>query len=211
VRFLLTRRATTLVVLLAVLVAGLVPGAAAAETSRYQMTGLTAGADFYGFPPGAECWYSEVHLYASSQAFSGSGGSSSSVYATMSIYLNCGSYYKTGYAGADVPVLASTKSLATARLQGTFTGALYNYGTNEQEPITLAVDVGWTATAAAVTTKSSTTTSGDYYKVKVKMKGTSRWATASGTVLLGDVNLTPQETTSGLLTSSESMTVEIVH
>ena len=161
---------------LALLLAAVLPmGVRSASATSISVTHFSNGyasAQWYQSSP---CSYSNVYVQAATKT----QGGGPTIWVYIYGYNWCTSEYFS--LGTSAPITGSfnvSRKATDASLNTTV--HVYNYATNSQVPLTLALN--WTNTSAPVTTKNSYTVSYPGYRSSTTLDGTQASAQATGSI-----------------------------
>jgi hypothetical protein len=192
------------IALIAVLLAAGFPSTAAAKTAVYRIstTGLNVTANFDG---NDECGATYAYVFASNGTYKDSvTGKTGTSLASLSIYRYdyCLGSYFSGYGQVDLSngQLTVANQLGLATLQANVPVSDYYTGST----VTFSLALTWTATAGSVTSKSkSSATYEDGTKISYQSSGTSRQASASGSILAETINFSASPSNYALIDSTK--------
>lgn len=203
------RRNLCLIGLAATLTLGLVPTAASAENYHYQFRGNSAYASFAS-SDGCVVTWTDVSLYESryhtppgppQQSAPGLG-----VYVISYDYCQY-RYLNEIYSFAELPAGSFSFGGGLQSAQVNATLEAYDYATGSTVPVT--INVTWDGVGEASQSSSHNRWSSPNYKAMWRSKGTVRDASASGSVVVGTVNMTPDPSVWANLSSAQSGSITI--
>jgi hypothetical protein len=181
------------------------------ETSGSQVRFRGKGAQAF-FSSGSECVSTNVQIQASLGSFKeGSGAPSRDPAAVVFIdrYDSCTDTYLSSIAAfsTDGVALQVDNRLTAASLQVTITGVDFVTGAD----VVVQVDLDWTGTGTLFTTSQKTREKIPGGMLIWHFMGKQRGATASGTVSLDGVNLTPEPIESAFIFDARSSALTVEH
>ncbi|HEY9693108.1 MAG TPA: hypothetical protein V6D15_12930 [Oculatellaceae cyanobacterium] len=179
--------------------------AMAATTSRYQVKGENAYADFY---QSDECNYTGVSVFAADSVTKTSGAPTTQKEAYLSYwkYNFCTGVSSGGYGSSNNFTSTLNKQLDTANLTGTFTLTDYSTGTTKNAD----VNINWTGTGDISRGNSHYHYQGAGYSSNYRSIGSYRQANVSGSVTVDGTNIVTGLNGYGGLNSSTSASLEII-
>jgi hypothetical protein len=205
------RRNLCVLALLALITAALLPSVARAETTVSRFKGISAYASFTSIDPtGCIYSYTDVSVYENVSRTSGSSSEYSVAYAYFFQYDYCQNLYLNDFYGSAnlAPNAFDTRGkLRSAHLVTTMD--VYSYQTNSTFQV--SIDLTWTGVGDIVRGNSHYRTSYPNYKIMSHQVGSSSAANVTGTVLLGDTNLTPQPSDYATLYENQNGSVVVTH
>jgi hypothetical protein len=206
------RRNLCVLALLALMTAAILPSVAHAETVVSHFKGITAYATFWSLDPtGCISTYTDVSVYESiyRNPPENSGGYAV-VYLGIYRYDYCQNLYLNeayGYANLAEGAFDTRGKLQTARLVTTLEA--YDWVTDTTAPV--SVDLTWTGTGDV--SRGGYNSRGNYanYRYMSHSVGSNRPASLAGSVVFGDINLTPDSSSWASLSESQSGSVTTSH
>ncbi|MGB3206412.1 MAG: hypothetical protein WBB28_15600 [Crinalium sp.] len=180
--------------------------AMAATTSKYQVKGENAYADFYKFD---ECSQTGVSVFGANNVTKNSPGSPTTQKDAYLYYWNynfCTGAASSGYGSSTDFTFTADKQLNSASLTGTFTVTDYNSETTKNVP----VSINWTGTGEISRGNSHSRYQGAGYSSNYRSTGSYRQANVSGSVTVDGSNILAGLTGYGNLNSSTSASLEII-
>lgn len=195
----------------AVLLSLVLASAASAETLQFKLRGQEAVAGFTS-TDATGCVITHVFIAAMDANVKqgpGSAGSDSRSMASVSQYDRCASTELLVAFGETIlpPEAFMITPLESARLQAT----LVVFDRVSRDPLSLSVDLTWTATGETARMKDHYQFKSPLVTVNARFTAVSRDAAARGTVSDGTTNLTPEPAQFALLNSVKGGTLEISH
>ena len=180
----------------------------AVEQFRVQTKGTNAGAGFTSTDPSG-CIETSVFVFASEGSIKGGPGAPSStgpgVFVTVSQFDNCSGTGAFLSGGGEATLFEVNRTLTEARLQATITAIDEISGAE----VPIEVDLTWTGTGDLLRQMGHNKSQLPGIVVIQSFKNVVREATASGSVLVDGVNLTPG-TLDGFISRDAELQVEHV-
>ncbi len=179
--------------------------AMAATTSKYQVKGENAYADFY---QSDECNYTGVNVFVANSVTKTSGAPTTQKEAYLSYwkYNFCTGVSSSGYGSSNDFTSTLSKQLDSANLTGTFTITDYSTGTTKNAD----VNINWTGTGDVSRGNSHYRYQNAGYSSNYRSVGSSRQANVSGSVTVDGTNILAGLTGYGNLNSSTNASLEII-
>lgn len=199
------KRNLSLICLVATVILGLVPAAVHAETVTYNFRGNIASANFET-TEGCISTVTNIFVYEHQWHFppGPAPGSSPEIEIFIYRYDICGEISFLSSYGARFVALPEDAFSVSGGLQGATLNAAIEVEDDNGNRYPISIDIAWSGVGEVSRSINHENASSPGTRGIWRLKGTSREATATGSVVLETVNVTPNPSVSGALMNSQS-------